>query len=263
MAPDEAPGPVVFDRAAGYYDETRGFPPGVDARVAALIAEAGALGRDSELLEIGIGTGRIALPLAAQVRRVLGVDLSRAMLAQLLAKRGDRRVQPVRADAAALPFPDACLDAVLGVHVFHLIPRWRDVLAEVARVLRPRGLLLHAADDQAAGGALGASPHALAAGIGHRNAGVPRERFETFPEEEGWRPVGGRHRIEFARRLAPQEILDRMAARAWSTTWRMSDAELAGVVAQLRERLLERFGRLDQPVDLPTGFGVRAYLVPP
>ncbi len=39
MPPDS----VSFDRAADFYDETRGFPPGQDAPVAALIAEAAAL----------------------------------------------------------------------------------------------------------------------------------------------------------------------------------------------------------------------------
>jgi ubiquinone/menaquinone biosynthesis C-methylase UbiE len=66
---------VVFDRAASFYDETRGFPPGEERSIAALISRVGHLGPDSRVFEIGIGTGRIALPLARHVRAVYGIDL--------------------------------------------------------------------------------------------------------------------------------------------------------------------------------------------
>jgi ubiquinone/menaquinone biosynthesis C-methylase UbiE len=253
---------VVFDRAAGIYDATRGFPPGVEDSVAALIVAAGALGASSRVLEIGIGTGRIALPLARHVRQVAGVDLSAAMLAQLVAKRGAGRVDPVRADATRLPFPDACFDAVIAVHVFHLIPGWRDALAEVARVLRPDGALLHAADDQSAGGTSGVSPHRIAANQGLDSVGVPRARLEAFPEEEGWRPAAAVQRIRFSRTLAPQELVDRMEQRAWSATWRLSDEQLAIAVVQLRADLLARYGALDRAVEIETGFWVRSYRKP-
>lgn len=259
---DDARDPVVFDRAAGYYDATRGFPPGVETRVAALLAEAGRLGPASSVLEVGIGTGRIALPLAERVRDVTGVDLSAPMLRQLRAKRGPARVQAARADASRLPFPDARFDAVVGVHVFHLIPAWREALAEVARVLRPGGVLLHAADEQAAGGSLGFSPHRLVAALGYANAGVPRERFESFPDDEGWRATSPPRRIAFTRVMTPQTLIDRMAARCWSVTWPMTDSDLARVVETLRTELVARFGSLDHTIEMPTGFWVRSYRPP-
>ena len=55
---------VAFDRAAGYYDNTRGFPAGVEGEIGALMAQAGDLSSASRVLEIGVGTGRIALPVA-------------------------------------------------------------------------------------------------------------------------------------------------------------------------------------------------------
>jgi len=256
--------PVVFDRAAGFYDATRGFPPGVDEQVADLIAETGGLGPHSRLLEIGVGTGRIAVPLAKRLVRVVGVDLSRAMMEQLLAKRGAARgrlpVELARADAARLPFPEARFDAALGVHVFHLIPRWREVLAELARVLRPGAPLLHAADARAGDWATWRDRFATV----HRveNSGVPQERFESFLEDEGWRPLGPARRIEFERELVPRELVERIAERSWSFTWKLSDAEVAEAAEGLRGELLERFGDLERPVSVPGGFWVRAYLAP-
>ena len=255
--PDE---PVVFDRAAHCYDATRGFPPGVDERVADVIAEAGGLGRDARLLEIGVGTGRVALPLARRLGRVVGVDLSRAMMERLLAKRGDRRVDPVRADAAQLPFADRSFDAVLGVHVFHLIPRWRDVLAEVARVLEPGAPLLHAAEDRTAGWSRWRDRFGAEHQVG--NVGVPSDRFDEFPADEGWRARGAAHRIRYARPVTPREMIDRVATRAWSFTWRMTDAQLAEAEEGLRADLLARYGDLDRPVEQEGGFWVRAYLPP-
>jgi ubiquinone/menaquinone biosynthesis C-methylase UbiE len=59
--------PVNYDRAVGFYDETRGFPPGEEDPIAALIAEVGQLTPVSRVLEIGIGTGRMALPITKYV----------------------------------------------------------------------------------------------------------------------------------------------------------------------------------------------------
>jgi len=256
-SPDE---PVVFDRAAHCYDATRGFPPGVDERVADAIAAVGALGRGSRLLEIGVGTGRIALPLARRVRQVVGVDLSRAMMEQLLAKRGALRVDLVQADAARLPFADASFNAALGVHVFHLIPRWREVLAELARVLRPGAPLLHGADARVNDWSSWRDRFAVEHHV--ENAGVPRERFESFPEEEGWSALGPPRRIEFSREIEPRQLVERLAQRSWSFTWQLSDAQLAEATEALRGELLERFGDLDRRVAIEGGFWVRGFRPP-
>jgi SAM-dependent methyltransferase len=50
------------------------------------------LARDGTALELGIGTGRIALPLAHRGVRVHGIDLSEAMVARLRAKRGAEQI---------------------------------------------------------------------------------------------------------------------------------------------------------------------------
>jgi SAM-dependent methyltransferase len=136
-------GSIAFDRAAGYYDQSRGLPDGVAEQVADRIDAA--VGREGRLLELGVGTGRIALPLHRRGRRIVGVDLSVPMLDRYRAKAAALGLPPpavVRADATRLPFRDACADAVLEVHVLHLVPGWRRALAEARRVLRPGGAVL-------------------------------------------------------------------------------------------------------------------------
>ena len=115
---------VTFDRAAGFYDESRGLGP----RVSELVADRveAAVGPAARLLEIGVGTGRIAL-LHRRGREIVGVDLSLPMLDRFRAKAAAAGLPPptvLRADAGRLPFRDACVDAVLEVHVLHLVPDW-------------------------------------------------------------------------------------------------------------------------------------------
>jgi len=248
---------IVFDRAADIYDATRGFPPGVAERVAALVDEAAGLKRGARLLEVGVGTGRLALPLAARGLRVTGVDLSRRMMERLLAKRGTLSVDVVHGDAAQLPFARASFDAVLGVHVFHLIPCWRDVLREIARVLHPRGVFVHGADDRASDWAQWRDCF----GQDHRvgNVGVPYEQIESFPEQEGWQLVGAPRRLAFSRQLEPRQLVEQLVRRDWSWTWRLSDAQIAEAAESLRAMLTQRFGRLDSSTVVQSGFWVRAY----
>jgi SAM-dependent methyltransferase len=253
---------VSFDRVAGRYDATRGFPPGVERSVAELFANAGNLLPDSRVLEVGIGTGRIAMPLAAHVARYCGVDLSPAMLAQLGAKRGALCISPVRADATRIPFAAAAFDAAIGVHVFHLIPGWREVMAELARVLRPGGVLLHGGDDpsQAPAWWTGWRKHVEVLS-GGEDVGVPRDEIRRVPEALGW-TLAGVHRIAFARRMLPREVIHLVASRTWSSTWPLSDEALADVVDAVRSDLTSALGDLDREVEVPSGFWLHAYHPP-
>jgi SAM-dependent methyltransferase len=75
------------DRVAARYDESSAemFEPAVVDPVVDFLAD---LAGDGAALELGIGTGRIALPLARRGVRVHGIDLSEAMMAKLKAKPG-------------------------------------------------------------------------------------------------------------------------------------------------------------------------------
>jgi SAM-dependent methyltransferase len=79
------------ERVAATYDDSADgeFEPGVvDASVGVLAELAG----DGRALELGIGTGRLALPLARRGVPVHGIDLSRAMVARLRAKPGGEAI---------------------------------------------------------------------------------------------------------------------------------------------------------------------------
>jgi SAM-dependent methyltransferase len=78
------------DVARGYDESTAGmFEPAVVEPAVDLLAD---LAGQGAALELGIGTGRIALPLAQRGIRVHGIDLSEAMVARLRAKPGAERI---------------------------------------------------------------------------------------------------------------------------------------------------------------------------
>ena len=87
------------ERVAAVYDDSLGEmadPAAIDPVVDYLAAIAG----DGAALELGIGTGRIALPLAARGVRVHGIDLSEAMVAKLRAKPGGAKIPVAIGDFA-------------------------------------------------------------------------------------------------------------------------------------------------------------------
>jgi len=87
------------ERVAKHHDESEGemfTPAGIEPAVSFLAD----LARDGAALELGIGTGRIALPLSQRGVRVHGIDLSASMVAKLRAKPGGELIDVTLGDFA-------------------------------------------------------------------------------------------------------------------------------------------------------------------
>src|SRR5215475_11779886 len=145
---------VGFDRAASFYDATRGLPTGVPEQVRDQIVRRTGAGQNTRFLEIGVGTGRIALPFVWIGADYTGADLSLPMLEVLRRKiatipEGPRRLKLALADAMALPFADASFDVIIMIHLLHLVSDWRETLRECRRVLRDGGWLVLSSNERA------------------------------------------------------------------------------------------------------------------
>jgi ubiquinone/menaquinone biosynthesis C-methylase UbiE len=81
---------------ADIYDDMHGIPPGDAVETIASLAPNG-----GRVLELGIGTGRVALPLAARGLEVTGIDVSDAMLDKMRTKPGGDRIRIVKGDFAS------------------------------------------------------------------------------------------------------------------------------------------------------------------
>jgi SAM-dependent methyltransferase len=128
------------DRWADRYDEHHaGMDPA--GAVEFLAARAG----DGRVLELAIGTGRIALPLAGRGARVEGVDASEAMVARLRAKPGGDAIGVVIGDMAQVPVdgPFRLVYLVFNT-LFGLLSQARqaECFRGVARVLGPDGMFV-------------------------------------------------------------------------------------------------------------------------
>src|SRR5436190_1647078 len=102
-----------FGAAAHGYVIAPGFARGDDLR---RLVELAKLRGDEQVLDVATGGGHTALAFAPHVREVLATDLTAQMLeaAELYARdRGVTNVRFERADAEALPFPDASFDIIM------------------------------------------------------------------------------------------------------------------------------------------------------
>ena len=83
---------IVFDQAAGYYDQTRGLPTAIERWMVEAVQTPIGVMPSARMLEVGVGTGRIALPLARRGYHYTGVDLSSHMMRTLRSKASDVQI---------------------------------------------------------------------------------------------------------------------------------------------------------------------------
>ncbi|MER7835960.1 class I SAM-dependent methyltransferase [Streptomyces sp. NPDC096040] len=96
-------------------------------------------GRPADLLDLGCGTGSLALLAAEQGHRVTGVDSSPAMVERARAKLAGRDAVFLLGDAAAPPVGERLFDTVLVRHVLWALPDPARVLRHWRGLLRPGG----------------------------------------------------------------------------------------------------------------------------
>jgi ubiquinone/menaquinone biosynthesis C-methylase UbiE len=186
-----------FDRTAEVYDDTRMSLTDEAIDKAALI-----LSRDGcrQILEVGVGTGRIAKPLLRRNFELVGVDFSRGMLAKAKEKGIE---QLVMGEANHLPFEDKTFDAAILAHVLHLLESPAETFGKLTRVARNEIVIfLRKRDDSSP------SPG------GEEILGV-RQAFRKVAEEMGYAlpPRGGdwrerfRNENEFLSTFPPDELV--------------------------------------------------------
>ncbi len=91
------------------------------------------------LLDAGGGTGRVSQMLGCLSCTIVIADVSQGMLKQAALKPG---LNPVQAEAEALPFVPASFDRILMVDAFHHVANQPKTIAQLWRALKPGGRLL-------------------------------------------------------------------------------------------------------------------------
>jgi len=98
---------------------------------------------DSVVLEIGPGPGVLLEKLALRGKAAIGLDLSPGMLAQTQARLRAKGMPAnlINGDATRIPLADGCIDVIVTTFAFSAIPDGAAAMREMARVLRPGGIL--------------------------------------------------------------------------------------------------------------------------
>jgi len=130
----------VYSVFAYVYDAVT-FPFGSLRRA---VVDAAHLDAGATVLDVATGTGAQAFAFAGSVGKVVGIDLSEAMLRVARKKDPPANLSFQQGDAAGLPFADGTFDAACVSFALHEMPSSirERVLREMARVTRPGGTVL-------------------------------------------------------------------------------------------------------------------------
>ncbi|MGF1596465.1 MAG: class I SAM-dependent methyltransferase [Acidimicrobiales bacterium] len=192
---------------ADVYDEWYGRVSDADA-IAAVVAERCGTG---PVLELGVGTGRVARPLRSFGLEVVGLDASGPMLDRCRANGVDPALHLVRADMSHLPFRTRFGAVLIAFNTLFNLPsasRQRALFAEVAAVLAPDGVLVVETMDTAG---LATAP---ARSIGVRSVGAEGLTVVACAVVADDQTVAGQH-VE----IGP----DGVRLRPWVLRWSTAD----------------------------------------
>ena len=202
----------AYDRWAPVYDLVFGavFERGRRAAIAAAERIGG------RIIEVGVGTG-ISLPDYSRANRIVGVDISEAMLhkaRERVAELGLAHVEALEVmDAERLEFPDDSFDVVVAQYVVTAVPNPEAALNEFARVLRPGGEIIILSRLGADGGPRKTVEHLIAPAarkLGWRSE-FPWQRYVQWAvrtpgvyliERRSMPPLGHFSMIRFGKRAA-------------------------------------------------------------
>lgn len=255
---------ISFDRAAEIYDQTRALPTGIGPLIARALDRF--LQPSDRLLEIGIGTGRIAAPLVLAGWDVTGIDISLRMLTKLRHNLAGNETVPaiILADAARAPFAGGSFNAVLAVHVLHLIAKWKSVLEEVRRVLVEGGCFITGYNWRH-----GEDP--VARLRKHHNEflktrGIVKDNLflDKYEDIKTWLTGSGAVLHEFSaaewkKTCTLQEEIQHLYNRAWSETWDIPEPLYQESLREVVHWCRKMFNDLDQPFQVTRKFIWQVY----
>ena len=129
---------LSFGSMVEFYDETRIFDEHCFAAACDFLVERFPPKVFSHVFEPGIGTGRIAIPLAGRGYQITGCDISKEML-HVASGKLSSRAKLIRADCLALPIQDGLTDLAVCSFAISYLPNLSSFASELARVSRCHG----------------------------------------------------------------------------------------------------------------------------
>ncbi len=239
---------LSFDSMVERYDETRSCNAACLDAALDLITERFPPQGFGKLFEPGIGTGRIAIPLAGRGYRVTGVDISGEMLARLARSSQTLPISCHKANVTKLPFHDAAFDVAIATHLFYFIQEWKRAVDEILRVLKSAGalILMHTGTGMEVP-FLNQRYKELCAeqGCQIESIGVNSTRqVVEYCENSGHKAEWIRDRWQWTAHIRLDQALDHLQDRAYSFTTFAPDDVHTTAIERLGSELKHRYGGL-------------------
>ncbi len=162
-----------FDWASSFYDQTRKIPEDLMNQICNIIVEKLENSTSASILEVGVGTGRVALPISEKLQpeMTLGIDISKKMLLKCREKISSKeKFHLLVSDGFNMPFSNK-FDLIITSHVLHLVKDYYGFVNSILGVLNPDGFFLD-----------------LAAYVNYQET-IPFRIFYQKLEEEGYRYI--------------------------------------------------------------------------
>ena len=211
------------------------------------------------VFEPGIGSGRIAIPLAHRGYHLTGVDISHRMLA-LMRRRLARANRSIHisfyvADASYLPFPDATFDMSIAVHLFYFISGWQKAADEMLRVVKPGYPLvfMHTGTGMEVP-LLNQRYKELCTEYGHHitSTGVSSTaEVVAYFKTRGCKIKPERKHWDWTSRIKLENALDYLKSRAYSFTLSAPDNIHYPVIEHLTWEIQQKYGSLAHRINVP------------
>ncbi|MGE5380934.1 MAG: class I SAM-dependent methyltransferase [Methylocystaceae bacterium] len=129
----------AFNRLASSYDHT--IYGKYSARLYRKVLAKITIKKDSAILDLGCGTGKLLSLITAPEVRLAGVDIAPGMIAEARRKLGTGADLKL-GDTEDLPWPNQSFEWVVSTLSFHHYPNPVGVLKEAARVVKPQGKVI-------------------------------------------------------------------------------------------------------------------------
>lgn len=241
---------VNYSDIAKYYDKVRITSPDYLRFWSLKIAHYGSINRNSRVLDIGCGTGRFTLMLSKVTKaEVYAIDPSEDMLDEAKKKDKKKKVKWSKGIAEKLSLPNEYFDCVYMTFVFHQIKNRKKAVAEIYRVLKPKGKCVFMTTSYAH---IRWSPLYMFPGL----AKIDLARFPSLPEFKRILQKGGFSNVHYHldrygdHGYAVDDYLKRVKNKHISTISVLSKEEFERGYKVFERRLKEKY--LDY-VDIPSG----------
>ena len=182
------------------------------------------------ILDAGVGTGRFAKPLQDIGFDVVGIDISKRMLAKAREKGAENLF---RGDLCDLPFRDDSFGTTMSIHVLHLISTWRCALVEIGRVTTDNFISVAFNKEESPAEELRRLYDQICADLGHnvRHPGMrERELPDLLPPSMSSVITSHEHPIDV------QGMIDDFETRTYSSQWMVPEEIHEQAIEALREK---------------------------